>query len=415
MIPSKGAAILTIGDEILYGQINDTNATFISAQLSDAGMPVVWRCSIGDTKEQIISALTIAFEKADVVITTGGLGPTKDDITKHTLAEFFGQSLVEDSTVLAHLKHLYEVRGKVLNDLNRTQALVPSGCTVLPNKNGTAPGMWLQKEDKVCICLPGVPFEMKALLKNEVLPKLASQYPLAPVQHVYVRTSGIGESNLAELIAPWEEALPEGIKLAYLPSFGTVKLRLSARGVDTLPALLVEQKKATDLIGPFVYALSDIEPEAYIASLLKERNQSIALAESCTGGWLSQLFTAMPGSSAWYKGSIVAYANEVKMDLLNVPKDLIASHGAVSKGVVEIMAQQVRLKLKTDYGIAVSGIAGPEGGTKEKPVGTIYIAVSSENYSTSKVVKLSMNREYNIRSAANAAIELCRRIIENKI
>jgi nicotinamide-nucleotide amidase len=415
MIQSKGAAILTIGDEILYGQINDTNATFISAQLSDLGMPVIWRCSVGDTKEQIISALSIAFEEADVVITTGGLGPTKDDITKHTLAEYFGQPLEEDPSVLAHLQRLYEVRGKVLNDLNRTQALVPKDCVVLPNQNGTAPGMWLEKNNKVCVCLPGVPFEMKALLKNEVLPKLVSQFHVTPVQHVYVRTSGIGESNLAELIALWEDALPEGIKLAYLPSFGTVKLRLSARGASFQSALLAEQKKVVSLIGKYVYALADIDAEVHLASLLKERNQSIALAESCTGGWLSQLLTAMPGSSAWYKGSIVAYANEVKIDLLNVPQDVITTHGAVSKEVVEIMAQQVRLKLKTDYGIAVSGIAGPEGGTEEKPVGTVYIAVSSENYSTSKVLKLSMNREYNIRSAANAAIELCRRIIENKM
>ncbi len=408
------AEVVTIGDEILYGQITDTNSQWISTELDKIGVKTVRKSSVGDGESEILQIFEEAFSRADIIIVTGGLGPTKDDITKKTIAKFFEDELVINEHALAFVTDFFEKRGRVLTEINRLQAAIPAKCTYLPNAVGTAPGMWMPKDGKVLISLPGVPFEMKYLMENEVLPRILQHFTLPVIVHKIIRTIGIGESFLAETIAQWEDALPENLKLAYLPSFGQVKLRLSGFGSDksNLSKEIDEEfAKIFPLIGEYIFSTDNEDLEAAIGSMLIERKATVATAESCTGGYLAHLFTSIPGSSAYFKGSVVSYANETKINVLGVKETTLQQYGAVSEQTVTEMAEGVRNLLKTDYAIATSGIAGPDGGTPDKPVGTIWLAVASATGTYAVQVLSSKTRMVNIQYGATVGLNLLRKQI----
>lgn len=410
------AEIIAIGDELLIGQTLDTNSNYIATQLSGLGISLRQISVISDKKEDIISALDLALSRSVLVFITGGLGPTKDDITKYTLTEYFGGELVLNQERLLELEFFYSQRQRVLNELNKTQALLPNNCTVLHNAVGTACGMWFEKEGKVVISMPGVPFEMKHLLEVHAFPKIKSFFKTPYILHKTFRTIGIPESDLALKIADWENALPENIKLAYLPSMFTVKLRLSALSEnvnETKRIFDVLTSELNKLISEYIYADEDVNFEEFMANLLKNKKLTIATAESCTGGYLSHLLTSISGSSSYFKGSIVAYQNEIKTDFLNVPQEIIQTKGAVSQECVEIMAKEIASKFNSDIGVAVSGIAGPDGGTPEKPVGTVWLAVFYQNKVFSKKCSLLRVRELNIQISALYALDFVRKIITN--
>ncbi|MFI3268967.1 MAG: competence/damage-inducible protein A [Rikenellaceae bacterium] len=375
------AKIVTIGDEILIGQIHDTNSTYIAQQLSAAGFVVCEKISIGDGREQILSTLTAAMQSADVVIVTGGLGPTKDDITKHTLADMFGCALRYDEAVGAHVKWLLGLRGVEFNELNRGQAEVPECCEVLHNAHGTAPGMWFEREGSVLISLPGVPFEMKALIADVVVPKLSERFETRASVHRTLITAGLPESILAKMIEGWEDALPEGLKLAYLPSAGRVRLRLSAYDVESAEsvAAVIEQQfdELARVIPDNILGFEGVTMEQLVHDRLIERGETLGVAESCTGGALAAKFTAMAGASAYFMGGVVSYSNDAKVDLLGVRAESIERYGAVSEQVAIEMAEGVRRAMRSDYGVSTTGIAGPSGGTEQKPVGTVWIGVAT--------------------------------------
>jgi len=405
------ADIITIGDEILYGQITDTNSQWISAELDKLGIKTRQKSSVSDKADEIIRILKEATERSSIVIITGGLGPTNDDITKKTLCNFFNTELIWNEEVLAHLQAFFTKRGREIGELNKQQALVPANCEVLFNHRGTAPGMWMDVNDVVYISLPGVPYEMKGILSDFGFEKLRHRFQTPTIVHKVIKTSGIGESALAEIIADWEAALPKHIGLAYLPSAGEVKLRLTANGdhADVLKQEIQNQiDKVLPLIGKYVYGFDNDTLEAAVGRLLKAKGKTISTAESCTGGYLAHLLTSVPGSSAYYIGSIVAYQNAIKTQLLNVPESVLQQDGAVSEKTVEIMAKEVRLKLGTSIGVAASGIAGPDGGTDEKPVGTIWIAYADATKVLSRKLQLSTIRENNIRVTALAILNLIR-------
>ncbi len=375
------AKIVTIGDEILIGQIHDTNSTYIAQRLSSAGFVVSEKISIGDGRAQIMSTLTAAMQSADVVIVTGGLGPTKDDITKTTLAEMFGCSMRYDEAVAAHVKWLLGLRGVEFNELNRGQAEVPICCEVLHNAHGTAPGMWFEREGSVLVSLPGVPFEMKRLIDDVVVPKLSERFETRASVHSTLITAGLPESILAKRIEAWEDALPEALKLAYLPSAGRVRLRLSAYDVESaeLTESLIAQQfsELARIIPDNILGFEGVTMEQLIHDRLIELGESLAVAESCTGGALAAKFTAMAGASAYFMGGVVSYSNEAKMDLLGVKDETLAAYGAVSEQVAIEMAEGVRRAMHSDYGVSTTGIAGPSGGTQEKPVGTVWIGIAT--------------------------------------
>ncbi len=374
------ATIITIGDEILIGQILDTNSRYLSQQLNAAGIVVHERTSIGDRADQIIETLNRAIAQSDVVIITGGLGPTKDDITKHTLARYFHSEMRYDEREAEHIRTMLERRGIEFNELNRGQAMVPECCTVLHNAHGTAPGMWFETEGTIIVSLPGVPFEMVHLIEDEVMPRLKEHFSLQQIVHRTLITSGIAESILAERIAAWEDALPKELHLAYLPAPNIVRLRLSAYEVDGRSAgrtIEREFEKLRTIIPDNIVGYEDATVEQLVHNLLTERGQTLAVAESCTGGRIASLFTAQAGSSTYFMCGAVTYSNRSKCDILGVDESAIAQFGAVSEQVACQMAEGVRRVGGADYGISTTGIAGPSGGSAEKPVGTVWIGIST--------------------------------------
>ena len=405
------ADIITIGDEILYGQIIDTNSQWISAELDKLGIKTRQKSSVSDKADEILRILNESSKRSSLVIITGGLGPTNDDITKKTLCTYFNTELVWNNDVLNHLQNLFFIRGRELNELNKQQALVPANCEILSNSNGTAPGMWMDLNNVVYISLPGVPYEMKGILKEFGFDKIKNRFQTPTIVHRMIKTSGIGETTLSEIIQTWENALPKHIGLAYLPSAGEVKLRLTAVG-ENEEQLKNEVQNEIDAVLPLihahVYGFDDDTLQKSVGDLLKSKNKTISTAESCTGGYLAHLLTSIAGSSSFYYGSIVAYQNTIKTQLLDVPSGILQQHGAVSEKTVEIMAKEIRLKLGTSIGVAASGIAGPDGGTDEKPVGTIWIAYADEEKIVTKKLQLSAIRENNIRMTALAILNLIR-------
>jgi nicotinamide-nucleotide amidase len=405
------ATIVTVGDEILIGQIVDTNSSFIAKSLDKIGIGVYEMLSITDDKQHILATLSSLQNKVDVVIVTGGLGPTKDDITKKTFCDYFEDQLVADEKVLAHVTQLIESFFKrPITQINKDQALVPSKCEVLFNQVGTAPGMWMEKENTVFISLPGVPFEMKYLIENEVVPKLIAKYERPYIIHKTILTYGVGESLLAERIESWEDNLPEFIKLAYLPSPGRVRLRLSARGTDenVLHAGIKEQvEKLQLIISDCIVGFDDGETiEVVLGRLLTDKKQTIATAESCTGGKIASVLTSVSGASAYFKGSVVSYATEVKETVLGISPEVIKEHSVVSKAVAEGMAQQVQKLLKSDYAIATTGNAGPNKGDADAEVGTVFIAVATPKGVFSEEFNFGQPREKVIDRAVTKGLEI---------
>ncbi len=408
------AEIITIGDEILIGQIVDTNSQFIADRLDHHGLRVRKIHSIGDDAQDIVTALDEALNNSDVVIFTGGLGPTKDDITKKTLAKYFGVGMVRSEEVYKQVEALFARLGMEVPEASFSQAEIPQNCTPLKNNHGTAPGMWFDLENKqVVVSLPGVPHEMRELMKQSVLPLLEEKYDLQHNVHKTIHTAGIGESSLMEIIGAWEDSLAEmHLKLAYLPSLGRVRLRLSGRSQDRLDletkiAQKVEELK--NLIPSYITGedVSDLAEE--VGVLLKGAGMTVSTAESCTGGNIAHRLTSIPGSSDYYLGSIVAYSNEVKMSQLNVPPEVLKEHGAVSKQTVEMMAIGAKRAFKTDYALATSGIAGPTGGSDEKPVGTVWIAlVGPEEDLWSKEFHFGKLRKENIERSTTTALNRLR-------
>jgi nicotinamide-nucleotide amidase len=406
------AEIITIGDEILIGQVVDTNSAYLATELNKLGISVSRITSIPDLHDSIIKAFDEATTRADLIISTGGLGPTSDDITKHTLAEYFGGKLVVVPAVLQKISSLLASRGVVMNERNRKQAELPDNCELLNNSSGTAQGMWFQKEGRDFISLPGVPFEMKAIFREEMEPRLKKRFILPAIQHFTVLTHGVPESEMANRLQDWEKNLPENLKLAYLPSPGLLRLRITGKtsgDSEELKALLgTEVEKLKEIIGKHIYGYNDDKLEVIIGNLLKKNNLTLSLAESCTGGLISLLITSVPGASSYYKGGIIAYSNEVKTSDLNVSPYTILINGAVSQAVVEQMAEGVRTRYQADYSIAVSGIAGPSGGTEEKPVGTTWIAVASKNRIVSRIHNFGEDRGRNMQKAAIAGLFMLR-------
>lgn len=414
------AAIVTIGDEILIGQIVDTNSVSISKHLNSAGITVVEKLSIGDTAEQITQTLERVMSFADVVIITGGLGPTKDDITKFTLAKMFSSAMHEDSRVAQHVETLLAKRGVAFNELNRSQAMVPDKCEVLFNAHGTAPGMWFVGErGQIVVSLPGVPFEMEHLMSDEVMPRLKERLSLHANIHRTMITSGLAESLLAERISQWEEALPAGIKLAYLPAPNVVRLRLSSYDVEnevemrqTIEALFNQLYK---IIPEHIVGFENASVQELVHDMLIERGAKLAVAESCTGGVIASRFTAMAGASAYFNCGVVAYANEVKRDVLGVNAEDIERYGAVSESVARQMAEGARRVAGADYAIATTGIAGPTGGSEQKPVGTVWMAVATPTRTIAQLRNCGTDRGQIINRASAYAIEMLYKELKNEV
>jgi nicotinamide-nucleotide amidase len=408
------ATIITIGDELLYGQTIDTNSAYMGRELALLGIRVREILSISDDKAAILEALARAEQASDLVLITGGLGPTKDDITKVTLAQYFDTTLVSNPEILALLEAFFASRNRPMLQSNADQALMPASCTPLRNDRGTAWGMWFEKNGKVFVSMPGVPFEMEALMQQEVLPKVKTYFKLPVIIHKHILTAGIGESFLAEQIADFEDNLPANIKLAYLPGIGTVKLRLTASGADRATvqnALDVEVGKLVPQIDKHIYGYDDDQLEEIIGQLLLSKGKTIATAESCTGGYIASQITMVPGSSAYYNGSVVSYTYESKQAVLGVKQETLDNFGAVSEETVREMLLGVCAKLGTDYALATSGIAGPGGGTPDKPVGTVWIAYGSPTDIRTKKLSFRGSRKQNIQLTALMALELFRRYL----
>ena len=404
------AAIVTVGDEILIGQIVDTNSAYIAKSLDKIGIGVLEMISIGDSREYILDTLSTLQNKVDVVVLTGGLGPTKDDITKKTLCEYFEDELVADKEVLEHVTELIErVMKRPASQMNKDQALVPSKSTLLFNRVGTAPGMWLEKENTVFISLPGVPYEMKYLMENEVILRLIAKFKRPFIYHKTIMTYGQGESLIAERIEEWENNLPEFIKLAYLPSPGKVRLRLTARGINQefiKKSVEEEIVKLKEIIGDIIVGYDEDETlEIILGKLLTQRKLTIAAAESCTGGRIAQLLTSAPGSSAYFMGSAVTYATEAKINVLKIDQQLIDIYSVVSAKVAEVMAVQAKKIFGTDYAVATTGNAGPTKGDSDAEVGTVFIGIATPKGVYSEKFDFGQPREKVIERAANKALE----------
>jgi len=411
------ASIITIGDELLIGQVIDTNSAWMAQELNKAGIWVKRRVAVGDSWDEIWQALDEESKHADIILITGGLGPTADDITKPLLCKYFGGKMVTDQKVLEHVKYLFEKvfkRPPPILDRNLKQADVPDTCTVLHNERGTAPGMWFEKDGKVYVSMPGVPHEMKGIMTSMVLPRLQQHFTMSAIVSRTLLTFGIGESFLAERIKDFEEALPANIKLAYLPNYGMVRLRLTGTADNTavITASIETQFDTLKKLLPDVMVTDEDEPmEKVVGKLLKARNKTMATAESCTGGYIAHRITANAGSSEYFKGSIVSYANEVKEYLLGVPHDYFTTVGAVSEEVVKGMVTGVLNEIKADYAIAVSGIMGPGGATPEKPVGMVWVAVGNKEKITTQLFNFRFDRMRNIEITAMNALNLLRKFI----
>ena len=409
------AEIISIGDELLIGQTINTNAGWMGEQLALIGVRAKRVLTISDDRTEILNALAAA--TCDVVLITGGLGPTKDDITKYTLCEFFGTRLVRNKEAEARVREIFMKLGrhpKDILDVNLAQADLPESCSVLPNERGTASGMWFERDGRVFVSMPGVPYEMRAIMRSGVLPRVQELFRPPTIVHRTILTTGLGESMLAKRIADWEDSLSaEGIKLAYLPSPGIVKLRLSTYAEADGPAATERvDRKARELsvlIPELIYGEGEDRLQQVVGRLLKERGQTLSLAESCTGGYVSHLITSIPGSSAYFTGGVVSYHNAVKMEELGIPSDMLELNGAVSQPVVEQMASGVRSALRTDWSVAYSGVAGPDGGTPEKPVGTVWIAVAGPDGVRSKLVNFPGTRDLVIERSALAGLNMLRK------
>ncbi len=412
------ATIVTIGDEILIGQIVDTNSVSIAKRLNNIGITIAEKLSIGDSKEVIIETLSRVMQTSKVVIITGGLGPTKDDITKHTLAEMFGSKLIYNDTEGEHVRALLARRGIEFTKLNRGQAMLPECCTVLHNAHGTAPGMWFDTpRGGVVVSLPGVPFEMEHLMEDEVIPRLQNRFELRSIVHRTLITRGIPESILAQRIAHWEDALPDYLHLAYLPAPNVVRLRLSAYDVDRKQAtedIEAQFNTLRKIIGDNIVGYEGSTVEAQLHDILLKRGKTLAVAESCTGGMIASKFTAMAGASAYFRGGVVAYANEAKCDILGVRMEDIECFGAVSEVVALEMAEGVRRITGADYAIATTGIAGPTGGSKHKPVGTVWMAIATPEGSRAIMRNSGTDRGQIISRASAYAIEMLYEEIKDK-
>lgn len=404
------AEIITIGDEILIGQITDTNSQYIATELNKIGVSVYQITSIQDDKEHILKALKEAHENADIVILTGGLGPTKDDITKHTLAEYFDSEMQMDRVVEEHIRKLFERANYEFTEVNRQQALLPVKCIPLENNFGSASGMWFFENGKVTVSLPGVPYEMKGLIKYQVLNKLQETFELPFILHQTILTYGMGESKVAEKIEAWEDALPSFIKLAYLPSMGRVRLRLSAKGTDKLvleKALAKEITELQELIGDIIVGFEEKDTiEVSLGSKLTAKNYSVATAESCTGGAIAQRLTSVAGASNYFKGSVVAYSSEIKKQELNVSADTISTYSVVSKEVAKEMAIGAKQKFNTDFAIATTGNAGPTTDVTDKSIGEVFIAIATPDTIVVEQFNFGQPREKVIGRASNKALEM---------
>lgn len=410
------AELITIGDEILIGQIVDTNSAWMAQNLNLAGIEIYQVTSVHDDHDHIVKALAEAEKNADLVLITGGLGPTKDDITKKVLCEFFDTKLVFHPEVLEHVRSLLTARNVAVNHLNQNQAMLPESCTVLHNSAGTASGMWFERNQTIFVSMPGVPFEMEAIMTEQVLPRLKERGIGSSIVHKSVLTIGLPESMMAEKISDWESALPSFIKLAYLPSPMMVRLRLSGYGTNKamIEAEIDQQvKKLMTIIPEYVYGFDDDNLALAVGRLLIAESQTMAAAESCTGGFIAHSITSNPGSSAYFKGGVVAYSNEIKNRLLQVPSEMLEQFGAVSQPVAEAMAAGVRKVMAVDYSVATTGIAGPDGGTEEKPVGTVWIAVAGPSGVQSKKYVFRHNRERNIIRSTQTALNMLRLFILN--
>jgi len=409
------ASIVTIGDELLIGQVVDTNSSWIAQQLNKIGVAVKRRIAVGDSYEEIVQILGEESKNSDIILMTGGLGPTSDDITKTVLNDYFGGKMVVNEEALANVKYLFEkVFKRPISAVNLMQAEVPDVCDIIQNKRGSAPGMVFYKGNTIYISMPGVPYEMKGIMEDAVIPLLKEEFQLPVIVHRTMLTAGIGESALAEIIKDFEDALPSEIKLAYLPTYGMVRLRLSTSGFDKIA---VEKKIAhyfdelKILAKDYLVTDADEPMQVVIGKILKEKNKTVSTAESCTGGYIAHLLTTVPGSSKYYEGSIVSYSYNVKETLLDVHENTLNTFGAVSEQTVKEMLQGLLEKLNTDYGIAISGIMGPDGGTEDKPVGTVWMAVGNkENHQTQKI-NLRFNRERNIEVTGMMALNFLRKFI----
>ncbi len=405
------AEIISIGDELLYGQTLDTNAHWISHKLDEYNIKVFQRTTIGDDADQILNAFATAAERVDIVLITGGLGPTKDDLTKPLLAKYFGVGMVHHEEVLRDITLLFAKASREVTALNAQQADLPTNCEKITNSVGTAPGMWFYENNTVFVAMPGVPYEMKSIMTQGILPKLHEMFSKGVLHHHIIKTIGITESSLSDLIEDWEVNLPKHIKLAYLPTKGQVKLRMTGSG-DDLNTLKQEidtlQMAIMPKIAKYVYGFGADSLEGVIGKLLNKNNLTLATAESCTGGYLAHMITSVPGSSRYFKGSVIAYSNEVKIAQLGVSTEDLKQQGAVSEEVAKAMAKGVRKELNADIAIAITGIAGPDGGTVEKPVGTVWIAYSDKHKTLAKKFNFSRDRTFIVHWSALAALNMIR-------
>lgn len=412
------ASIITIGDELLIGQVVDTNSAWMAQELNKAGIWLKRRVAVGDDKLEIVNALNDQARDTQIILMTGGLGPTADDITKPVLAEYFGGKLVVDEKTLTFLHHLFDnVYRRPLTERNLKQAEVPDVCTVLPNARGSAPGMWFEKDGRVFISLPGVPHEMKGLMTTEVIPRLQRHFTMPFIAHRTMHTAGIGESYLADVIQEWEQQLPPHLKLAYLPNYGMVRLRITGSGNNKAQLdkeLDTEFAKLKVLAKQWMVIDEDVPLHVVVGRRLKEQGKTMATAESCTGGYIAHLITSVPGSSAYYKGSVVAYANEVKENVLHVDPAVLAAHGAVAEETVRQMVKGALDTLHTDYALAISGIMGPDGGTPEKPVGMVWVAAGNREKIVTQLFNFRFDRMRNIEMAANNSLNFLRKFIEEQ-
>jgi nicotinamide-nucleotide amidase len=411
------AEIITIGDELLIGQTVDTNSAWMGAELSLAGIRVNRITSISDNRQEIVSAIDESLSRADIILVTGGLGPTSDDITKETLCDYFGGTMVLSEEVLKDLSERLRRRNFPMNENNRRQAMVPDTCTVLRNAAGTAPGMLFRRGERTVISMPGVPVEMKHIMNEHVLPLLSRKVTGSVIIHKNIMTFGTFEALLAERLGTFEKELPGRIKLAYLPAQGIIKLRLTAAGdnYNEMRELVDQQvKKLYGIIPDIIYGEDEVTLEEMTGKLLLDNNLTVSTAESCTGGKIASLITSVPGSSGWYKGSVIAYDNSIKVKVLGVSPEVISRYGAVSRETAASMAEGIRKLTGTDFAVSVTGIAGPSGGTPEKPVGTVWLAVASEKGTVTEKQTFGDDRLSNISRSANSALNLLRKQIINR-